>query len=187
MTFTDALPGETRARRLPRRLRRAAGLIDYIFYLILVIVGVLFIIRLYNSGSAGLKNVQLTTEMARIEAAIDNAYSNSVTIDAVNLVPVLNTSGQFTSAEISSDGTSLFTPYHTPVTVAGNGDTTYTVTFTSLPQNACTALLNAFGNDSTGKLQSATVNGTAMTVPPTTQATSAACTLATGNSVALVL
>ena len=172
-------------KRLARRERRGAGMLDSGLVLLLFVVVVAGLLMTFNGLMNSWRAASLQTQLTRAQAVIETAHGYSGIYANQSLLVFLSGEG-FSDRELQrvSQGNYVFTsPFDTTITIAGNGARDFTITVADLPQNACEAAVMAF-RDSGAGLDSASVGSTALALPLSEAAVAAACDNAT-NTVAL--
>lgn len=176
MTQTDKITLPTKRDVKGRRKRRGAGLFDSMLTMFIVVLALGGLIALYLNISAGMKNNNTRMLVMKTVATIENAYRSQSAYTNGSLLPVLETSGNFTDKEVWESGGTFYmrSPFDTEMTVAGNGARDFTITVADISKDACTALLEGM-IERDRELDAVSVNTVAVTVPYDSVAVSTAC------------
>lgn len=176
MTQTDKITLPTKRNLKGRRKRRGAALFDS---MLAMFIGVIFLgglVVLYLNMSAGQKNTATRMLVMRTVATIENAYRSQSAYTNGSLLPVLETSGNFSDKEVWESGGTFFmrSPFDTEMTVTGNGARDFTITVADISKDACTALLEGM-MERDRDMDALSVNTVAVTIPYDSVAVSTAC------------
>jgi hypothetical protein len=161
----------------PRRAR-VAGALDMTQVIGATIIGLLVLaigagLIASGLGSARVSNglQEMQTLVSNLRSTFNGRYAGITTavLDSTSVVPP----SMRVAAGVYSN------TWGGAVTVApGATTTTFSVTSTGIPTDACSKLSDKFGGDASTGVISLSINGTAQTLPASTAAASAACTAA---------
>ena len=168
---------QKRRLKIPRRHRKGAGtLLDFALWFILALAIVVGLLTAFQAARDGMRAISLRTQLVKAQSIIESAHQHSGIYAAGSLLVFLNDVG-FSDQQLQriSAGVYTFTtPYDTAITIGGNGARDFTITVNGVPQKGCSAALMAFRESGAG-LDSATVNGSALTLPLAAGAVQIAC------------
>lgn len=156
--------------------------------LLAIAVGALVIagaVAFYVNAQGNTRKNEAQTQVQAIASGIASAYQGTNNYSDLSNAVALNYK-IFPSNMVS--GTTVNNPWKGAVTLSGTA-TTYSISYASVPQDACASLVstNAVGTGS--GYTSITVNGTALTPPVTPSAAATACSVSStsGNTIVWTL
>ena len=157
---------------LPPRLR-GLTLTEALLFLGIAAIVIAAVFQAYNSTSNTQRMNQANTQLSTYIAGIKNLYENQTSYAGIAENIIID-AGIAPTAAI--DGPSaLEHPWGDPVTIAGAADT-FTITFESIPQDACVTILSS-GLINSGTVREISVGSTTFdrTTVPTPGDAQAAC------------
>jgi hypothetical protein len=165
-------------KRSAARKQRGASLLEAISYLGIAAVVVIGAIALLSTAFSSANTNAVSEQVSAIQTGVKKLYSGQSANYSGLTNSVLASAGVFPSTlAAASDGTVTNT-WNGTVSVVG-GTTTFSITFTTVPQSVCVNAVSAGGG-----WTSISINGTALsTLPPTPAEASTDCSNATDNTI----
>lgn len=162
---------------LPARRRRGVSPLQIVLGLLMSVGIIIGIVQMYNRGTNMLKNMQLGSQITRINNTVDLVWKFRGDYPNGSMTETVVSRGEFSGQAVRGIGAFgvIVSPYNTDMTIIGNGARDYTISLTDLPANACATLLERYIGE-TREIGGASVEGTALTIPVTGAQVDARCT-----------
>ena len=162
------------------------GVIGRVVVAILVASVLICMAWTYSVLFGGFNYSAVGVDEAQITGAINLAFSSANAYSKGNLVSVVKDYSQLRRRDFTPDGTAIYSPFRTRITVTGSGKSTYAVVWYSLPSGACRYLLNSFEGPRGLQPAAISVNSVSVSLTLTPAVVRNACSRLTGNNIKLV-
>lgn len=134
-------------------------LLGSLFSALIVVIGLIGAVLIYNSVTNTNKSSQAFTDLTAMVGSVQSVYASHPTF--TNLTPSVIIAGKLAPASMIS-GTQLMNPWRGIITVAANGSNAglFDVTEPSVPSDACVKMATSLGG-----LGGLAINGTSVALP----------------------